>query len=101
MSRLESSVERAVCAYAKKKGVRNKKLGGWGERGWPDRMFLYRGRVVFVEFKAEGKLPTPKQVLMLNALSDEGFGTSVVDNVEYGKGIIDWLVAIAEPKVVG
>ena len=54
----ESTIEKAVCAYAKLKGCLIVKLAGQNQRGQPDRLFIRSGRCLFVEFKAPGKHPT-------------------------------------------
>jgi hypothetical protein len=37
----ESTIEQAVCAYAKAKGCLSLKLAGQNQKGQPDRMFLF------------------------------------------------------------
>jgi len=37
------------------------KLNTWGNNGWPDRMFLYNGNVLFIEFKKPGATAEPLQ----------------------------------------
>lgn len=49
----EKVIEEKVCAFAKEKGVLVFKLMPMGQRGWPDRLFLFHGQSMFVEFKAE------------------------------------------------
>lgn len=87
----ESSVESAVCKYAKSKGWLPVKLSGPGDRGKPDRMFLRNGKAVFIEFKAPGKKPTALQLRWLEQLSDMGFVATWVDNVEEGMKFIGQL----------
>jgi len=87
----ESTIERAVCAYAKTKGCIVLKLSGQNQRGQPDRMFLYHGRVLFIEFKARGKRPTALQARWLDRLTDHGFHTACCDDIEAGKRLIDLL----------
>ena len=57
----ESTIEKAVCAYAKSQGCLVMKLAGPNQKGQPDRMFIRNGKVLFIEFKAPGKLPTKLQ----------------------------------------
>lgn len=87
----ESTIERAVCAYAKTKGCIVLKLSGQNQRGQPDRMFLYNGRVLFVEFKAPGKRPTALQARWLDCLTEHTFHTACCDDIEAGKRLIDLL----------
>jgi hypothetical protein len=80
--------------YAQSKGCLVRKLNGMGFPGWPDRMFLYRGQVLFLELKREGggKL-SALQAKMIGELRAQGFAALVVDNVPLGKRLIDALVA--------
>lgn len=89
---LESSVENPVVAYAKKKGVLVRKMNGIGFRGWPDRLFIFKGGVsCWVEFKAPGKLKnlSANQQEIIKQLEALGQHVYVVDNKEVGKEIID------------
>lgn len=85
--RLESSIEEACLKYAKVRWPKMliRKMNGMGSRSWPDRMFLFQGRVLFIEFKREGEEPTPLQKKMHEELAAQGFDVRVVDNVELGK----------------
>ena len=47
----ESSVEAPAVALARASGVPALKLSNRYDSGWPDRLFLFPGRAVFVEFK--------------------------------------------------
>ncbi len=87
----ESTIERAVCAYAKAKGCLTLKLSGQNQKGQPDRMFLFHGRVMFIEFKAPGKQLTALQARWLERLTDQTFTARSCDNIEYGKSLIDLL----------
>ena len=91
---LERAVEQNCLNFAKALGVTIAyKMNGLGMRSWPDRMFLYKGRVLFIEFKRLGEKPTPKQALMHERLKSEGFHVFVVDNVAQGRGILTaWTV---------
>ena len=54
-------------------------------------MFLNNGRVLFIEFKAHGKLPTALQARWLDRLTDQGFFTACCDDINAGKRLIDLL----------
>lgn len=42
-------------------------------RGWPDRVFIKQnGRVMFVEFKAPGRKPTPLQTHVMHLIAKAG-----------------------------
>jgi hypothetical protein len=87
----ESTIEQAVCAYAKSKGCLTLKLSGQNQKGQPDRMFLYNGRVMFIEFKAPGKRPTALQARWLERLTDHAFYAAFCDDIDVGKSFIDLL----------
>ena len=89
----ESTIEKAVCDYAKKHGCITMKLSGANQRGQPDRMFIKNGRVLFIEFKAPGKLPTALQNRWLADLSNEGMQTAVCDNIASGIACVGAFVA--------
>ena len=88
----ESTIERAVCAYAKSKGCLTMKLSGQNQKGQPDRMFLHNGRVMFIEFKAPGKQPTALQARWLERLTDHTFHATSCDDIAAGKRLIDLLI---------
>lgn len=86
---LEKEVESPVCKYAEARGCIVLKLDGQMNRGKPDRLFFYRGRVLIVEFKAPGKQPTEIQRSWLKKFDANGFTTHVVDGIGQGKTYID------------
>jgi len=57
----EAKIERAVCKWAKEQGCIVVKMTSPGSRGIPDRLFMRKGKVLFLEFKAPGKKPTKLQ----------------------------------------
>lgn len=79
--------------YAKKHGVETVKLNGMGKRSHPDRMFLYAGRVRFVEFKRRGAQATPLQRELHKRWKKLGHPVYVADNVVVGCAIINRLVS--------
>ncbi len=85
----EATIERAVCAYAKSRGVMAMKLAGPNQKGQPDRMFLYNGKVLFIEFKAPGKKPTALQMKWITDLWAQCFHAYACDSTELGKSYID------------
>ncbi|CAB4153138.1 VRR-NUC domain containing protein [uncultured Caudovirales phage] len=85
----ESTIEKAVCAYAKLKGCLIIKLAGQNQRGQPDRLFIRAGRCLFVEFKAPGKHPTALQLKWLSDLQSQGMTSRWCDDIEQGKQLID------------
>jgi hypothetical protein len=77
-----------VTAWAKDLGVLTIKLNVRGQRGVPDRLFLNDGRVLFLEFKRPGSVPTLIQRYQLNTLRAHGFDAAVTDDIEQAKRLI-------------
>jgi hypothetical protein len=84
----EAKIERTVVQWAKELNVLTIKLNVRGQRGVPDRLFLYDGRVLFLEFKRPGAVPTPIQRWELNNLRAHGFDAAVTDDIEQAKRLI-------------
>ena len=57
----ESVVENKVRLFAKSKGWLSYKWKSANRRGVPDRLFFKNGRLIIIEFKAPGEVPTKKQ----------------------------------------
>ena len=58
----------------------------------PDDMIVCKnGRVVFIEFKRKGKVPTPAQLREHERLRGHNVPVYVIDDVEAGKRLIDVL----------
>jgi hypothetical protein len=54
----------------------------------PDRLFMFDGRVIFIEFKRPGEKPSPIQRWVMNDLRTRGFDAAVMDDVEQSKKLI-------------
>lgn len=98
MARLESSIENSANNGATKLGIKNRKMNGEGQRSWPDRFYYSKFfrvgvKAVFIEYKAEGKVPTELQYEKMQELRDAGFDVAWTDNpkaaVAYLKGFIN------------
>lgn len=85
---LESQVEKSVCEFARRNKMLAFKLNGPGNVGKPDRLFLYNGKSVFIEFKAPGKKPTELQSRWLRQLTESGFIADWVDNPADGIALL-------------
>ena len=85
----ESTIEKAVCAYAKTKGCITLKLAGQNQRGQPDRLFIRAARCLFVEFKSPGKNPTALQIKWLLDLTNQGMNAMWCNSIADGKRLID------------
>ena len=81
----EAKLEQAVRAWCKAHSVRCLKMAPVGYAGYPDDLFLYRGRACFIEFKAPGKKPRPLQEVRIAELRRDGFAVGVFD--EFHKAI--------------
>lgn len=84
MSDLESDLELAVVTCAKQNGWKVVKLGGDHTTGLPDRMFVGRKRVVFIEFKRPGQKPRKIQSIMIESMRKGGLTVHVIDNFDDG-----------------
>ena len=86
----ESTIEKVVSNYAKSKGWLSFKFVSPSNRGVPDRIFLKRGKIIFIEFKATGKKLTKLQKFKIDQIRDGGFFlVCIIDLIEKGKQIFD------------
>jgi len=85
----ESTIERAVCNYAKSKGCLVLKLAGPNQKGQPDRMFIKDGKMLFIEFKAPGKDLSPLQRKWFTDLQAQKMCVFFCDSIHDGKWAID------------
>jgi hypothetical protein len=85
----ESTIEKRVSDYAATLGWKSYKWSSQNRRGVPDRIFLRKGHILFVEFKAQGLKPTKLQKTYLQMLVSYGFHACVIDNVEDGKALFN------------
>lgn len=96
MPLLEKTIEESVVAHAKKRGCLIRKMNGLGARGWPDRMFLFAGRTLFIEFKKPGGAATPQQAAFHQQMMEKGFPVFVIDDIAAGKSLIDTFLEAPE-----
>jgi hypothetical protein len=96
---LEKQIETKVCDYAKSKGVLAYKFTSPARAAVPDRMFIYKGRVFFIEFKREGQKPTPAQEREHNRMRQHEINVFVVDNVTEGEFVIATMMQMIEHKL--
>jgi hypothetical protein len=88
---LEKQTERMTGEYAREQGCLAVKLTIWGRRGWPDYLFLYHGRALFIEFKRTGEKPRKLQEYIHGLIREHGFQVAVVDNLIEGRLAINHL----------
>lgn len=78
----EARLQSRCVKHARIEGCIAVKTDANSKAGMPDIMFLYDGRVLFIEFKnpnGKGRL-RPMQVMVIDELIDLGFDVEVVDN---------------------
>lgn len=82
--RIEEQIESWVATQAwERYGVPSIKLNIRGNTGWPDRLFILPGgRALWIEFKAPGEEPDPKQELQHKVLRHRHHDIQVHDNRE-------------------
>lgn len=85
----EAKIEKVVCDYSERRRWWALKLAAPGASGFPDRTFLSKGHVFFIEFKRPGFEPRRLQKFIHTKLRKLGFDVYVVDDIEEGKRIID------------
>ena len=66
----EAELERKVVAWAKANGVLTYKFSSPSQRGVPDRIFIGKGGVLFLELKAPGKEPTALQLREIKRINE-------------------------------
>ena len=89
---LEKDIEEDNRKYCKKLGVLFEKFTSPQRRSVPDRLLTFpNGLMVFIEYKAPGKRPTPKQWEDHCKRREMGVLVYVVDNAEVGRKLIDKL----------
>jgi len=92
VSTLESKTESDAVDYAVSLGCLTLKLNVLGRKGWPDRLFVYRGSLIFIEFKRQGETPRKLQEYVHEKIRAHGFKTYVIDNLVEAKIILYKLV---------
>lgn len=84
----ESLIESKIVRFAKQNGWLTYKFTSPQCKGVPDRMFIKDGKLIFVEFKQLGLLPTKLQQIQIDRLREAGMEVHVVDRVELGKQLL-------------
>jgi hypothetical protein len=85
---LERVDEQKVVNFAESKGFIVLKLNVMGRRGWPDRMFLYKGAIFFIEFKRIGEEPNKIQLEIHARIRRHNVNVYTVDNWADGANLI-------------
>lgn len=87
---LEADIESKSCKYAKGLGWLTFKFSSPARRSVPDRIFISPiGLIIFIEFKATGKVPTDAQWREIGRLRKNGCFVMVIDSVDDCKILVD------------
>lgn len=86
---LESELENKAVMRARQLDILTLKLNVKGRTGWPDRIFIFKGIIHFVEFKAPGGALSPMQCYIHEALRKHGVNVVVLDNWEETNGFLE------------
>lgn len=78
----EGRVEAHLCNRCKRLGFLCYKFVSPGNKGVPDRIVIGNGHTVFVELKAESKVPRKLQLKVHDKMRDAGADVRVADTVE-------------------
>lgn len=82
---LEKDIEKAGGDFAFRRGWFTLKLTSPSRRGWPDRFYARRGRIVLVEWKRPGEEPDPLQAKMHKDLRAHGVEVHWLTSLEQAK----------------
>lgn len=86
---LEKDIEKDFCNKVRKRGAVPVKNTPMSFNGMPDRnVYMSGGRLVMVEFKQRGKVPTKLQDIMIEQMRVLGFTVWVIDRPEQTEAFI-------------
>lgn len=84
----EVALEEKGWNYAESRGWFQCKFVSPSKNGMPDRFHMRAGRVVFIEWKKPGEVPTTQQAKRHNELRDQGAEVYWFDNLEDAKKVL-------------
>lgn len=91
---LEKLIQKKVIDYAKKKNVFALKIDTTTHAGMPDYMLIYKGLVIFIEFKSSFGTLSVLQLAVHELLREEYLcDIIVIDDVHEGYEVIDAFIA--------
>lgn len=90
----ESYLENKLRLSVKKLGGIALKFVSPGVDSVPDRIVLLKGKVWFVEMKAPGKTPTPKQLIRHDQLRGLGFKVLAINSNEELQNFLNELQSV-------
>ena len=85
---LESEIESEITDFAEVRGWWQAKFTSPGLRGVADRIFIRRGRHVFIEIKRPGEEPTLQQQKRARDMRSAGAEVVWVDSLEKARAIL-------------
>ena len=85
----ESSIENKVCKYAEQKGFSQFKLSAIWNAGVPDRLFLYKGKSFFIEFKTKSGRISKLQKHTINEIIANDISVHIISSAKEGRELID------------
>lgn len=83
----EIDIERPASVYAESRGWFEVKIQSTSKKGFPDRFYARKGRILLVEYKAPGEEPTTQQKKRHKELREQGVEVFVIDKLEVAYGI--------------
>jgi hypothetical protein len=101
--RPEAKLEAEVIAWARAQGILCLKLNLMGNTGWPDRVFLHKGRVAFIEFKAPGRpcAPERNQLARIEELKGREFDVGIFNSSNTARTFLAAALLSEEGRKVG
>lgn len=98
-AKTEKQIEDSVCRWFRGLGGLAYKFTSPNRRSVPDRLFLWNGQAVFVEFKRPGNIPTPAQHREMTRIEEQGLPCFWTDDVYRCKAALCRLMRIpVDPK---
>ena len=88
---LEKQIEKKVNDYATSKGWYVLKNDAYLKKGIPDRLYIKGKLCFFIEFKTEKGKTSKVQDLRIRELREKDIRVFVINNVEDGKKLINFL----------
>lgn len=84
----ESELERKLTEFCKKEGILTYKFVSVNNKGVPDRIYMFAGKVLFVELKVGNNKPTLLQQSNLKKIMKQGVPAYWVNTLEDGKELL-------------
>lgn len=85
---LEANLESKAVSWARNRGWYSRKYRTQGRRAAPDRIFIFKGHTLFVEFKRLGNVPTAQQWEEIEDLVEHGADVVWLDSIEDFRAVL-------------